>query len=65
MILPSLALLIVAALAAALTTYLAFAQTALFSSILVEEGESTSGGSYASAALVNRLRERPVPSTCS
>lgn len=59
MILPSLALLIVAALAAALTTYLAFAQTALFSSILVEEGESTSGGSYASAALVNRLRERP------
>lgn len=59
MILSDIGLLLLATLAAALGAYLAFAQTALFSSIVDDDPEGTVGVSYASAALVTRLRERP------
>lgn len=59
MILPTVGLLLVAVVAAIIVTYLAFAQTALFSSIADDETDGSAGASYASAALVTRLRERP------
>jgi len=58
MLISSLTLFAVAVLGGLVTTWLAFAQVAIFSSI-VEEGERPPGEDYASAALVTRILERP------
>ena len=59
MLIPSLALLLVAALAAAVAAHLAFAQFAIFSSIAEKEPASPPGDDYADQALVTRVLERP------
>ncbi len=58
MLISSLALTIVAVTSSLLATYLAFAQFALFSTML-EEGERRGGEDYADQAMLNRLLERP------
>jgi putative hemolysin len=59
MLISSLTLLLLAGASTAVATWLAFAQFAIFSTIVEEETERPGGEDYASAALVTRILERP------
>lgn len=59
MLIPLLGLLLLALLAAAVATHVAFAQCAIFSSIAERESAPPPGEDYADQALVTRILERP------